>query len=426
VRENFGFVDGTSQPILRGTRRWTLTKERYHVIEPGEIILGYPDNRGYLPPSPVVPAQKDPNGVLPAVRPPPGTGEGVGDLSAAFADATGVGVIGASRAQRSTAPRQRPNFDPVLSTGLRDLGRNGTFLVVRQIDQNVKAFDAYLKDEAQQLANDPRTTARGAVPLEDWIASKIVGRWKLDGSSLVRRSYPQGLAEMEEQAKERGVASAWPAAPAPLTATAAPTKKALDVRPDNDFLFGPEDSAGMRCPFGAHIRRANPRDTFAPGSQEQLAITNRHRILRVGRSYGGTQPNDPQPGLLFMCLNADIERQFEFVQQTWLLGSSFNGLEHEADPLMSPQCTAGGAKVAGKFTIPTPAGPLRLSGLSSFTTVKGGGYFFLPGRKAIRFLARLAPESTPVRKPAQTVPRSETNVTTAEGSVGACLADTVP
>lgn len=366
IREPFGFVDGISQPIVRGTRRWTLAKERYHVIEPGEIILGYPDNRGFVPPSPTVPAGKDCHDALPAVRASPAMEDGACQLFAALDTVTGGGAIAAPPALGSAPQRPRPNFHPVQSSGLRDLGRNGTFLVVRQIDQDVTAFDRFLDAKAASLMGDPRTAHAGGVALREWIGAKMVGRWK-DGSSLVRRSHP----------------------------FVTPPE-----RPDNDFLFGPEDSAGLRCPFGAHIRRANPRDTFSPGSREQLAITNRHRILRVGRRYE-KQDGEPgaMPGLLFMCLNADIERQFEFIQQTWLLGPSFNGLENEVDPLVAPRCTAGGTPVPGKLTIPTPDGPVRLDGLAQFMTVRGGGYFFLPGRKAIRFLARLAAGMPPAPGP---------------------------
>ena len=82
-----------------------------------------------------------------------------------------------------------------------------------------------------------------------------------------------------------------------------------------------------------------------------------------------------------MCLNGDIERQFEFLQQTWLLGSSFHGLEKESDAML------GGPNRGGIFTIPTPDGPLRLRGLRDFVTVRGSGYFFMPGRAALGFLA---------------------------------------
>lgn len=107
------------------------------------------------------------------------------------------------------------------------------------------------------------------------------------------------------------------------------------LRAENDFLFGVEDPQGLRCPFGSHIRRANPRDSFSPGSMDQLAISNRHRILRVGRPYvvaaddGTAKPR----GILFMCINADIDRQFEFVQQTWISGRSFHGLRDEVDAI---------------------------------------------------------------------------------------------
>ena len=102
---------------------------------------------------------------------------------------------------------------------------------------------------------------------------------------------------------------------------------------DNDFLFGVEDPEALRCPFGAHIRRANPRDSLMPGSMDQVSISNRHRIYRVGRLYEPEQGRDP--GLLFMCLNGDIERQFEFIQQTWLVSPAFHGLVGEQDPLTS-------------------------------------------------------------------------------------------
>ena len=67
-----------------------------------------------------------------------------------------------------------------------------------------------------------------------------------------------------------------------------------------------------------------------------------------------------------MCVTANIERQFEFVQQTWMLGSSYHGLENEVDS--------------------TKKGPLRFKGMGKFVTVRGGGYFFMPGKSAVSFL----------------------------------------
>ena len=148
--------------------------------------------------------------------------------------------------------------------------------------------------------------------LKELIAAKLVGRWQ-DGSSLVRN--PQ-----------------FPA-----------SKSNPDARPDNAFMLGAEDPRGLSCPFGSHIRRANPRDTRFHGTQEESRLevegVNRHRILRVGRAYTYTEEVDDSKvehtGLLFMCLNADIERQFEFIQKTWLLNRNIHGLEDEGDPIMS-------------------------------------------------------------------------------------------
>jgi deferrochelatase/peroxidase EfeB len=96
-----------------------------------------------------------------------------------------------------------------------------------------------------------------------------------------------------------------------------------------------------------------------------------------------------EKGLLFVALCADLERQFEFVQQTWLGSPSFHGLTNEPDPVATGTATCGGER---RFTIPTASGPLVLEGLQSFVSLRGGGYFFLPSRAALEFLASLSPK----------------------------------
>ncbi|NNC00939.1 peroxidase, partial [Corallococcus exiguus] len=147
-----------------------------------------------------------------------------------------------------------------------------------------------------------------------WIASKLVGRW------------PSG---------------------APLTLT--PDRDDPTLASAKDFLYQRQDALGMRCPIGAHIRRTNPRDSLEPrpGSQDSLAVNRRHQILRRGRSYG---PACPIPdvgasvlehrdamldrGLHFICLNANIARQFEFVQASWVNNPQFGNLSDDVDPLI--------------------------------------------------------------------------------------------
>ncbi len=132
----------------------------------------------------------------------------------------------------------------VAPAGRTALGRNGTLLVMRKLAQDVATF---------------RTTmaAVGAtvgLPA-DTLAAKLVGRWQ-DGTPLVL----------------------WPESP--------PGPDGPDlVAADFDFS---DDPLGARCPLGAHIRRANPRDMLASPK-----MTTRHRIVRRAMPYGHDPPRGP-------------------------------------------------------------------------------------------------------------------------------------
>jgi deferrochelatase/peroxidase EfeB len=158
-------------------------------------------------------------------------------------------------------------------------------------------------------------------------------------------------------------------------------------QPDSNFLFWQSDRLGLGCPPGSHIRRGNPRDGLAPTDNTRLELlkaANNHRILRRGRKYGRAIA-DPcvddgeDRGLLFMCLNTDIARQFEFVQQTWLLNGTFATLYEEVDPLIG---------APGPMTIRED--PLRrIVHVETYVRLVGGDYFFLPSLSALRYLALL-------------------------------------
>ncbi len=314
LTEPFGFRDGVSQPIMRGTRRYRKGVNDIHVVAPGEFILGYPDDRKYYPPTPQVDALDDPMRLLPSTP--------------------------------ENLPDRFPDLGSEHAAAPRDFGRNGSFLVIRQLEQDSAAFHNFAVKAVTQIATDyPGMTVK-----PEWVEAKMVGRWQ-NGSSLIRN---------------------------PLVA---------GTKADNDFWTGVADPQGFCCPYGSHIRRANPRDSLHPGSIDQIDISNRHRIVRVGRPYVEGDAGDiagTVKGLLFMCLNSDIERQFEFVQQTWIGAPSFHGLRNEVDPIVAPQLPMAEAT----FTIPTPTGPIVLSDLETFIRVRGGGYFFLPSRRALHFLAQ--------------------------------------
>lgn len=307
--EPFGFADGLSQPIMRGTRRYyNKDIDPMHVVSPGELILGYSDGRGSFPPTPQVPASEDPDNIL--ASPP----KGLPDLWPAFA---------------ATASR---------SAHSRDLGRNGSFLVIRQIEQHVEAFWGYAEAQSQ-------IHGVGA----DMLAAKMVGRWR-NGSPLTRN----------------------PGAPS--------------CNLDNDFKYGEEDPQGRNCPFGAHIRRAMPRDRSSANGEVEISITNRHRMLRAGRPYWKEEADAQPSGLLFMCLNADIERQFEFVQQTWVNAPDFECLKTDMDSIAATPGSYAGKKA--EFTVPGESGTYSLKDIKPFTTIVGGGYFFVPGRRTLYYLSR--------------------------------------
>jgi Dyp-type peroxidase family len=313
THEHFGFNDGIGQPVIAGTRNEERQKARTnHVtaLPAGEFLLGHENVYGVPADSPVVEVEDDPNEFLPTVPP----------------DAIGLNA----------------------TLGMRDLGRNGSYLVFRQLEQQVAKFWDFLDKTTQGPGGISNAVAR------ERLAAKLVGRWK-SGAPLVL----------------------------------APDLDDAQLSNENNFTYLENDSSGFRCPIGSHIRRANPRDSLGSDAPTALTSANRHRIMRRGRSYG-PRLQDPlvddkrERGLHFICLNSDIERQFEFVQQTWINNPVFGGLYAEVDPLI-------GNLPKGDALFTVQASPLRsvVHDLSRFVTVKGGAYFFLPSVRALHYLASL-------------------------------------
>ncbi len=353
--EHFGYRDGISQPVIRGTERFAKGMPERDIVEPGEFILGYKSNQGYFPPSPLVRAEDDFAGNLsvPSSR----------ELSR-FPD-FGIEKSGASP---------------------HDFGRNGSFIVIRELQQHVDEFEDFAAQKAEEIIgkSKPKTAKPyqivyrhlpkliGQEPNANWIKAKLMGRWP-DGRPLIGNPVPY---DRENARTGRGD-----------TPTSVQDAARHRAEHDNDFSYGIDDPQGLACPFGAHIRRTNPRDSKQPGDAWEQTITNRHRLLRRGRSY--TRGVD-EKGLLFVALCGDLERQFEFVQQTWTNSPSFHGLTDEPDPIISAAKTMKDDDCPAQFTIPTPAGPVKLTGMERFVTTRAGGYFFLPSRSALTFLKEKA------------------------------------
>ena len=139
---------------------------------------------------------------------------------------------------------------------------------------------------------------------------------------------------------------------------------------------------------------------FGPkGFRDDLMSSVRfHRILRRGREYRAelrpeealqpVLPNEPERGLRFLCLNANISRQFGFLQNAWVVNTKFSGLTNASDPLLGTRASVPGCPVTADFMIETGKGlGRRLTGVPHFVTVRGGAYFFLPSLRALRYIA---------------------------------------
>jgi Dyp-type peroxidase family len=234
-----------------------------------------------------------------------------------------------------------------------NLQRNGTYLVFRHLEQDVGAFDAFLTKAAQTALGSTSSRAR------EWVAARLIGRWR-NGRPLIDPPF-------------------------------ADREMATTIGPRNDFLYHYEDRFGLACPIGAHIRRANPRDSLSTDPDTALRLSKMHRIIRRGRLYGphvarngadDTAGIKGRRGIHFMCLNADIAGQFELIQHSWLNNTHVGGLYDECDPLFNRKAEGG------SLTIQQRPINLRLNSIPQFVTVRGGAYFFMPGVAALSQMAK--------------------------------------
>ena len=337
--EPFGFADGISQPQpdFDGQRRIKDNGngnelDYTNLVALGEFLLGYPNEYDKYTDRPLLPPDQLASSIL-------SPAEDVPDK--------------------------------------RDLGKNGTYLVLRTLEQNVPLFWQFVDKAA---THDPQARKR--------LAEAMVGR-TMEGQPLLPLSRST-IAGIDQQNASQ-----------------------------NQFTYD-GDLDGTRCPFGAHIRRANPRNAdLPPGSSkffrhvfrifgfcisgfrsDVMASTRFHRILRRGREYGSPMtvdqalaspaPDGKERGIQFICLNANISRQFEFVQGSWLMSTKFDALTEESDPLLGNRQPVAGCPFTDTFSMPQDTGPRqRITGLPQFIRVRGGACFFLPSLRAIRYLSQL-------------------------------------
>jgi Dyp-type peroxidase family len=295
--EHFGFLDGISQPGIRGLPAvrdaWRGPDEGLpgqDLLWPGEFILGYPsqDPRDPRKPGPIAP--------LPA-----------------------------------------------------PWAKNGSYMVFRRLAQKVPEFRRFVREEAARLGMDP-----------ELLAARMLGRWKSGA--------PLEFAPRYDQPALGG-----------------------DEKRNNDFEFK-DDRFQRKCPFAAHIRKVYPRDDLSE------AEAQRHRIIRRGIPFGpevapGETTTQQKRGLMFVCYQTSIERQFEYIQRQANNPDFVSGKERPGGGFVRPgydpiigQAPGNGVREMDEPYPNYPAGSLRttLTIPQQFVQLTAAAYFFMPSITALR------------------------------------------
>jgi Dyp-type peroxidase family len=278
----------------------------------------------------VLPTEKEHFGFRDGISHPPVEGSGIsGSNPSEPPFRAGEFVLGYRDETDGLPPMPRPEA----------LGRNGTYAVFRKLHQCVATFRQYLRTNS----STPQE--------EELLAAKMMGRW--------RSGAPLALAPEHDDA-ELGA----------------------DSERNNNFLFG-DDPLGLKTPTGCHIRRTNPRDASVAGAARL------HRMIRRGTAYGPLLPegvfedDGVDRGIIFVFVGAHLKRQFEFVQSEWVNDGVFIGASADKDPV------AGANDGTGVFTLPRRPVRRRMQGVPRFVITRGGEYCFIPGLRALRWLAGL-------------------------------------
>jgi Dyp-type peroxidase family len=229
--------------------------------------------------------------------------------------------------------------------------RNGSYMVFRRLEQKVPEFRRYVREQAARLGMDP-----------ELLGARMFGRWK----------------------------SGAPLQHAPLC-----DKPALggDEKLNNDFEFG-DDPEQRKCPYAAHIRKVYPRDDTGNEAEVQ-----RHRIIRGGIPFGpevapGETTTRHSRGLMFVCYQTSIERQFEYIQRNYANNPDFvSGNERPGGGVVTPgfdpiigQVAGNGARQMDEPFPNYPAGNRRttLAIPKQFVELTAAAYFFMPSITALR------------------------------------------
>ena len=340
-KEHFGFKDGVSQVGIRGrlsddrqhflTRRWidpddpaamTLARPGQPLVWPGQFLFGLPRQRRDTPLEPGPP--------LP---------------SPAWA-------------------------------------ANGSLLAFRRLRQDVAAFRAFTRAEAERLRRVPGFAEVTQPRLE----ALLVGRWP-DGSALQRSPAEPDPDAVRDMMAINFFGFAQRTADVRVCADPGAAREALAAAADELRLVDGvvADPEGRRCPAFAHIRKVNPRDLVTDqggGSEHTLAL----QMLRRGITWGSPYVEESDPaasdrGLLFMSWQTSLEDQFEVLTARWMNRTSgpegASGHDMLVGQAPTRECVVVGSG-GDRDTLQTDV---------RWVLPTGGGYFFGPSLSTLAELA---------------------------------------
>jgi len=259
------------------------------------------------------------------------------------------------------------------------MSRNGSFLVYRKLHENIASFHNYVENKSENYTGS-----------KEELYAKFAGRWR---NGVPISSYPDESEANKLEDRKNKVLGILSDPDSSSEQKVIAQKEYLEINKHFVGFDYNNDLEGTKCPLGAHTRRINPRGSLefdTKGAyQTPGALTDRRRVIRRGLPYGPSGSTDDQGehGIIFMTIQANIKRQFEFIQQQWInYGNDFK-LANDKDILVgNHHNNEGRALIQGDPS--NGKCPHFLGEIPRFVDTRGGEYFFIPSLTALRLLAK--------------------------------------